>query len=48
LHDPLEDDRPESLDLGTDLERLERDRQAAEDRRRTEELAQLRAVQGFD
>jgi hypothetical protein len=39
---------PASVELGADLMRRERHQRAAEDRRRTEELARLRALQGRD
>ena len=40
--------RPVSEELGADLQRLERHQRAVEDRRRAEELARLREIQGFD
>jgi len=45
---PAEGTCPQNAELGADLQRLERRQRAAEDRRRTEELARLGALQGRD
>ena len=47
---PVKDDarQPQSEELGEDVQRLERQQRVVEERRRTEELARLRALQRYD